>query len=219
MVCCVELRRVRSSLMRRRGVSPWADEKRSVLANFVLEESAFSVARRFCDGDRWVGPPCPGLMKSGRCGRNSKSTIRRYLLRESIVMAAAGTASLLAQGWSTSKSKSRSRSGAVERLSVRGRRNAPPLALLLKGGKLRATSAAGNLRSLFCKFSTGQHHPPRSGLVQLQADAGPATCRSLLHWVGDMTLFETSISRVAGFHDKKQRRVNLQSVLTVGGIP
>ncbi len=36
----------------------------------------------------------------------------------------------------------------------------PPWPPLLKGGKLRATFAAGNLRSLFCRFSTGQGQAP-----------------------------------------------------------
>ncbi len=35
----------------------------------------------------------------------------------------------------------------------------PPWPPLLKGGKLRATFAVGNLRSLFCKFSTGHPGP------------------------------------------------------------
>ncbi len=107
----------------------WAVEEWAELAKFEVDESAFSVARRFCDGGR----------------RNARA--------------------LLAEGWnksmsmntsskskSKSKSKSRSRRGAVERLSVCGRRDDPPWPPLLKGGKLRATFAAGYLRSLFRKF-------------------------------------------------------------------
>ncbi len=31
---------------------PWADEKRAVLANFEVDDLAFSVALRICDGGR-----------------------------------------------------------------------------------------------------------------------------------------------------------------------
>ncbi len=53
--------------------SPWADEKRAVLANFELEDSAFSVARRFCDGGRRDGPPLAPPSKGGEKERGAPS--------------------------------------------------------------------------------------------------------------------------------------------------
>ena len=111
--------------------------------------------------------PGAGLLnRSGPNWRISRLSIRRFLLRGGLVMAAAGmnARALLAEGWtksmststSTSRVQSRSRRGVVERLSVCGRRDGPPLAPPSKGGKLRATFAPGCLRSLFCEFSTGQ---------------------------------------------------------------
>ncbi len=73
----------------------WADEKWAVLANFEVDDLAFSVARRFCDDGR----------------RNARALLAEGRIKSKI------------------KSKRRSRSGAVERLSVGGRRDGPPLAL------------------------------------------------------------------------------------------
>ncbi len=172
------------------GTAPlaWADEKRGVLANFEADDSALSVARRFCSGGRWDRPPLappskgreaprnirggkspslfctfstghpgPGLMKSGAYWRISRRTIRRFLLRDRIVMATSGIdppCVIPAEGQSRSRStsKSRSRSGAVERLSECGRRDRPPLAPPSKGGELRATFAAGNLPPYSVRF-------------------------------------------------------------------
>ncbi len=103
------------------------------MANFEVGDAAFSGARRFSNGGR----------------RNLRP--------------------LLAEGRSTSTS--RNRSGSVERLSVRDRRNGPPLAppskggekergARSKGGETPPTFAAGYLRSLSCKFSTGHPWPP-----------------------------------------------------------
>ncbi len=47
-----------------------AEEKRAVLANFELEGSAFSVARRFCDGDGRDGPPLAPPSRGGETWRN-----------------------------------------------------------------------------------------------------------------------------------------------------
>ena len=47
---------------------PWPDEKRSVMAKFHVEGSAFSVARQFCDGGRRDGPPLAPLSKGGEVG-------------------------------------------------------------------------------------------------------------------------------------------------------
>ncbi len=73
---------------------PWGVEKWAELTDFAVDDSAFSVALRICDGGR----------------RDARA--------------------LLAEGWTKSMntSTSRSRSGAVERLSVRGRWDGPPLA-------------------------------------------------------------------------------------------
>ncbi len=50
------------------GTAPlaWADEKRGVLANFEADDSALSVARRFCSGGRRDRPPWPPLLKGGK---------------------------------------------------------------------------------------------------------------------------------------------------------
>ena len=60
---------------------------------------------------------------------------------------------------------SRSRSGEIERLSIVGRRNAPPLTPPSKGGKLRGTYAAGHHRSRDREFSTAQTEPPPTGRI------------------------------------------------------
>ena len=49
---------------------PWADEKWAVFANFELDESALSVARRVCTGDRQHGPPLAPPSKGGEAWRN-----------------------------------------------------------------------------------------------------------------------------------------------------
>ena len=84
---------------------PWADEKWTVLANFEVDDLAFSDARRFCNG-----------------GRRNAAGLASYWRR-------AGLRVRVRESKSKSKSKSKSRSGAVERLSVRGGRDGPPLAL------------------------------------------------------------------------------------------
>ena len=55
------------------GTRAWADEKRAVLANFEVEGSAFSVARRFCDGGRRDGPPLAPPSKGGEKERGAPS--------------------------------------------------------------------------------------------------------------------------------------------------
>ncbi len=52
-----------------RGGQPWADETRAVLANFEVHNSAFSVARLFCDGGRRDGPPLAPPSKGGETWR------------------------------------------------------------------------------------------------------------------------------------------------------
>ena len=49
---------------------PWADEERSVLANFELNDSVFSVVRRFRDGGRRHGPPLAPPSERGEAWRN-----------------------------------------------------------------------------------------------------------------------------------------------------
>ncbi len=204
---------------------PWAVEKRAVFATFEFEGSAFSVARRFCDGGRrdarptdggrreeedeyeyehehdsewrgrsslhrrptecfpfsngetWptfaagnlcsvvckfsTGHPGPGLLKSGPYSRLSSSKVRRFLLRDGFVTAVAGMPGLrTAEGGKkkTSTSTSTIRRGAVDRVYIDGRLNASPSPM----GKPSATFAAGNLRSVICKFSTGPPGPRRN---------------------------------------------------------
>ncbi len=65
-------------VVRARGDRPsrplsWADEKRAVFTNFELESSAFSVARRFCDGGRRDGPPLAPPFKGGEKERVAPS--------------------------------------------------------------------------------------------------------------------------------------------------
>ncbi len=75
-----------------------------------MDGSAFCVGRRFCDGGRRNAAPL-GL---GMADDGSKSEIK-IMIKITIT--------------------SRSRSGEVERLSSRGRRNAPPLTPPLQGGE------------------------------------------------------------------------------------
>ncbi len=81
---------------------PWGVEEWAELTDFAVDDSAFSVALRICDGGRRDAHP---LLVEGRTKSTNTNT-----------------------STSKSKSKSRSRSGAVERLSVRGRWDGPPLA-------------------------------------------------------------------------------------------
>jgi hypothetical protein len=108
-------------------------------------------------------PPGPGLLKSGPYSRISSSKVRRFLLRDGFVTAVAGMHGLrTAEGEkkktsaSTSTSTSTIRSGAVDRVYIDGRPNAFPSPV----GKPGATFAAGSLRSVICKFSTGHPGPP-----------------------------------------------------------
>ena len=77
------LRSVAGELCRTRGAGcGWSDEKRTVLANVEVDDSAFSVARRFCDGGRRdrlpLAPPCEG----GKLGATSAERSLRSFYRK-----------------------------------------------------------------------------------------------------------------------------------------
>jgi hypothetical protein len=48
------------------GPSAWVDENWAVMERFHLDDAAYPVPRRFCDGDRWDDPPWPPLLKGGK---------------------------------------------------------------------------------------------------------------------------------------------------------
>ncbi len=162
----------------------WADEKRAVLGNFEVDDSAFSVARRFFDGGRRDGPPLAPPSKGGESWRNirgGKSPLRilqvinrprwRWADEKRAVLgnfevddSAFSVARRFFDGgrWDGPPLAPPSKGGESWRNTCGGESsfvrsqvfNRPPWPPLLKRGKFGAAFAPGNLRSLYGKFST-----------------------------------------------------------------
>ncbi len=126
-----------------------------------ISRSRSGAVERLSVRDRRDGPPGPGLMQSGPYWRISRWTIWRFRLRDGFVTATAGTdppwPPLLKGG------ALRNIRGGKSPLLILQVFNRPPRPPLLNSEKLCATFAAGNLRSLFCKFSPGHPGPLSQG--------------------------------------------------------
>ncbi len=75
------------------GTAPlaWADEKRGVLANIEADDSALSVARRFCSGGRWDRPPLAPPSKGGElCATFAAGNLPPYSARFQLATLALG---------------------------------------------------------------------------------------------------------------------------------
>jgi hypothetical protein len=137
---------------------PWADEKCAVLTKFAVSDSALSVARRSGDGSRRDRPPLAPPSKGGEALRSTRggksSFVRSHVFNSPAWPWADEKCAVL-----TKFAGSDSALSVARRSSDGGRRNDPPWPPLLKGGKLGATFATGNLRSVYGKFSTAHPHP------------------------------------------------------------